>query len=118
MNAHSSLTNSSLHSPSASFTQHLEASHQTMRKPSPTSNSHLQMAIRMHAASSAGLAPFRHFHRAESEQMPKPSIGDETVDALMRDVASWPLTSKSDVRLNVGSQWISGRAPDIRNRRS
>jgi hypothetical protein len=50
------------------------ASHQTMRKPSPISRLHLHTVIKTHAASSAGSAPFRHFHRVQSEQTPNPSM--------------------------------------------
>src|SRR5262245_13202870 len=74
MNAHSSKTNSSLHSLSACFTQLLEASHQTMRKPSLIFRSHLQTVIKTHAANSADSAPFRHFHSAQNERTPKLSI--------------------------------------------
>src|SRR5262249_49858714 len=110
MNAHSSQTNSSLHLPSVSFIQHLEASHQTMRKPSPTSNSHLQMAIRTHGASFAGSAPFPNFHSVSSGQTPKPFIGGGTAT---RSCMMSSLGPKAKSAKPVGTSVFGGKADSL-----
>lgn len=57
-------------------------------KPSPISRSHLHMVIKTHAASYAGSAPFHHFHRAQSEQTPKPSMMSGSANLRTRDLWS------------------------------